>query len=92
MFQYAVYGNTSWVGTNFSMTDVNYAKKTLPKLLNTWTGDLSAFKKRGGKLIHLHGTQDTVRRDALRNALPASIADGTFFRSFPLAFHRFNTR
>ena len=67
MFQYAVYGNASWDGTNFSMTDVNYAKKTLPKLLNTWTGDLSAFKKRGGKLIHLHGTQDTVRRVMLWN-------------------------
>jgi len=60
MFQYAVYGNPFWDGKNFSIADVFYAQQHLPQELNTWTGNLTAFKNRGGKLIHVHGTQDTV--------------------------------
>jgi len=87
MFQYAVYGNASWDGTNFTMKDVKYAKKKLPKILDTWSGDLSAFKKRGGKLVHLHGTQDIVRRAVLQGAYSLALLNVTFSDPPPRHFH-----
>ncbi|KAH7100814.1 Tannase/feruloyl esterase, partial [Auriculariales sp. MPI-PUGE-AT-0066] len=58
-FQYAVYDPT-YDGKNFSVRDIEYARQILPNETNTWTGDLTAFKQRGGKLIHVHGTEDSV--------------------------------
>lgn len=73
-FRYAIYGNSSssfpvsnsntseenasWDPTKQTVQDAAYASNKDPFNISTWKGDLSAFKNRGGKLLHYHGQQD----------------------------------
>jgi hypothetical protein len=47
--------------TNFSMKDVELMNKVNPGGISTYNGDLSAFRKRGGKFLTFHGRRDPVR-------------------------------
>ncbi|KAF2089281.1 tannase and feruloyl esterase [Saccharata proteae CBS 121410] len=58
-FQYAVYNDTTWDPLTAGLADYEAALKTIPQI-QTWNGDLSAFKNRGGKLLHYHGLMDAV--------------------------------
>jgi feruloyl esterase len=90
--RYLVYSDPNWQGgLNFSMADVDAILEKM-KDLDTWTGDLRAFKGRGGKMIHIHGNEDSVRT----NILHAVVSPRSFLpflqNSFSLqAALRFNT-
>ncbi|KAJ8131692.1 hypothetical protein O1611_g1938 [Lasiodiplodia mahajangana] len=57
-FRYAIFNNSAW--DPFSLTPEDYATSSHLNLFNieTWEGDLTAFQKRGGKVLHYHGLAD----------------------------------
>ena len=57
-FRYAILEDPSWDPRTLNLTDVAYANAKNPGNISTWSGDLSAFYARGGKLIHYHGRAD----------------------------------
>ncbi|KAF1967491.1 tannase and feruloyl esterase [Bimuria novae-zelandiae CBS 107.79] len=92
IFRYLVYQDLSWDPTTFTLQDILYAQNNDPQNLNTFDGDISAFHRRGGKIIHWHGSADPLigRRtsdlyyDKVRSTLNASVAElDEFYRYFP---------
>jgi feruloyl esterase len=60
-YKYFVYENPDWDWKTFDFDkDVALADEKFAKLLNAVDPDLSAFKKRGGKLIMYHGWNDQL--------------------------------
>ncbi|GME48352.1 Tannase/feruloyl esterase [Neofusicoccum parvum] len=59
-FRYAVLSDPSWDAA--SVTPADYTLSSDLNLFNieTWDGDLSAFRAAGGKLLHYHGLVDQV--------------------------------
>lgn len=59
-FQYAIYNDPSWDPATLGPAD--YAKNDAvnPGNIRTFSGDLSAAKARGAKIIHYHGQMDQV--------------------------------
>ncbi|RYP78045.1 hypothetical protein DL769_003262 [Monosporascus sp. CRB-8-3] len=55
-----VFNDTEWDFTQFSHRDVLFADTIDPGNANADDYDLSAFHKRGGKILHYHGDADTV--------------------------------
>ncbi|KAH7101257.1 tannase and feruloyl esterase-domain-containing protein [Auriculariales sp. MPI-PUGE-AT-0066] len=45
--------------------------------MKAWTGDLRAFKKRGGKLVNIHGSEDTLLPSGVSSHQYAMTADVT---------------
>jgi feruloyl esterase len=59
-WRFVVYGNEAFDITKLTMNDVEFALKQNPSNIETWMGDLSAYKRRGGKLLHYHGQADPL--------------------------------
>ncbi|EON69633.1 hypothetical protein W97_08893 [Coniosporium apollinis CBS 100218] len=59
-FRYAVYNDPSWDPATLDAADYAYATRLNPGGIETWKGDLSAFRDRGGKLLTYHGLQDGI--------------------------------
>jgi feruloyl esterase len=59
-YRYAIYNNPNWQAANLSVQDMAYAHAKNPSNIETWNGDLSAFKNRGGKVLHYHGLADSI--------------------------------
>ncbi|KAH7349062.1 Tannase/feruloyl esterase [Pyrenochaeta sp. MPI-SDFR-AT-0127] len=59
-WRYAIFNDSQW--DPLSLTPKDYETSARLNLFNieTWDGDLSAFKKRGGKLLHYHGLADGI--------------------------------
>lgn len=57
-FRYAIYNDPNWDPTTINVTDYTNAARANPFNIETWEGDLSAFRDRGGKLLTYHGLQD----------------------------------
>ncbi|GKT61717.1 feruloyl esterase B [Colletotrichum tofieldiae] len=58
-FRYAVYNDPNWDASGYTLEkDGVFAEKKNPGDIKTNPSDLSAFKKRGGKLLIYHGQQD----------------------------------
>lgn len=60
-FTYSVYNDSSYSFDNFTVSNVEFADKLDVGNIATWSGDLSAFKERGGKFLTFHGRSDPVR-------------------------------
>ncbi|KAH7100802.1 tannase and feruloyl esterase-domain-containing protein [Auriculariales sp. MPI-PUGE-AT-0066] len=58
-WRYVVYSDPAWPGTTFNWTDFAAGEPKLSEMA-TWSGDLRAFKQRGGKIINIHGTEDVL--------------------------------
>ncbi|KAI9740282.1 MAG: Tannase and feruloyl esterase [Cirrosporium novae-zelandiae] len=59
-FRYAVYNDSSFDVTTLDESDYDYSD-SLDELhgnISSWSGDLSSFRDRGGKLITYHGMSD----------------------------------
>jgi feruloyl esterase len=56
-FRYTVFNNSAYDVGALSFADVAKAFKIDPGATNSWKGDLSAFKRRGGKLIRFMATK-----------------------------------
>ncbi|HEY3840992.1 MAG TPA: tannase/feruloyl esterase family alpha/beta hydrolase [Bryobacteraceae bacterium] len=59
-FKNMVYGNPDWQFQTVTLDDVKAADERAGKYLNATNPDLSAFEKRGGKLILYHGWADAA--------------------------------
>ncbi|KAH8585910.1 Tannase/feruloyl esterase [Bisporella sp. PMI_857] len=59
-FRYAIFNNASWDPTSLTPKDWLLSSRLNRYDIETWHGDLSAFKKRQGKLLHYHGLADGI--------------------------------
>ncbi|KAH9211422.1 putative feruloyl esterase [Leptodontidium sp. 2 PMI_412] len=59
-FRYVVYNDTTWDPATYTIEDAKVANDQNPFNIATWNGDISAFQKSGGKLLHYHGQMDAV--------------------------------
>ncbi|KAF2823693.1 tannase and feruloyl esterase [Ophiobolus disseminans] len=59
-FKYAIFQNASWDPLSLSPKDYDLSSRLNLFNIETWDGDLSAFKNKGGKLIHYHGVADGI--------------------------------
>ena len=55
---YVVFKGQGFNFSTFSVDDIYKAQKLDPGQISTFSGDLSAFKARGGKFITYHGRRD----------------------------------
>lgn len=90
-FRYIVYDDASWDPADFTLQDAYHAATTNPHDAATLDTDLSAFRNRGGKILHWHGLADTILEPtesdqyylAVQKTLGASIAQlDEFYRYF----------
>ncbi|KLO15212.1 tannase and feruloyl esterase [Schizopora paradoxa] len=59
-YKYVVYNNSDYDFRNFGVKDVEFGAEMDPGGIATFTGDMSAFKARGGKLLTYHGRSDEL--------------------------------
>lgn len=59
-FQFAVLNDSTWDPATLNSTYAAIASEINPGDIETWSGDLSAFKAHGGKLLHYHGQKDSI--------------------------------
>lgn len=59
-FRYAILNDSSWDPLTMNVTYAKIASDLNPFNAETWEGDLSGFKSRGGKLLHYHGQADQI--------------------------------
>jgi feruloyl esterase len=53
-----IFSNASFDFKDWTLQDAVVAKKLNPSFVDTWEGDLSKFRNRGGKVLHWHGEAD----------------------------------
>lgn len=58
--KYAIFNDTSYDYSKFNLDDLAFANKIDPGQISTFSGDMSAFKSRGGKFLTYHGRRDDV--------------------------------
>ncbi|CAK3783001.1 feruloyl esterase B-2 [Lecanosticta acicola] len=58
--RYAVLNDPTWDPLTLNASLVAYAAAKNAGNIRTWHGDLSPFKKSGGKLLHYHGQMDQI--------------------------------
>ncbi|KAK4115540.1 tannase and feruloyl esterase [Canariomyces notabilis] len=59
-FRYAVYNNPDWDPATLGPADYAASDALNPADIRTWSGDLSAARERGAKILHWHGLQDQI--------------------------------
>jgi feruloyl esterase len=59
-FKYAIFNNPDWDPATLTPADYILSSHLNLADIETWDGDLSAFKNKGGKLLHYHGLEDPV--------------------------------
>lgn len=59
-YKYVVYNNESWDARTLGQSDFTYLDSLDPYNISTWSGDLSQFAGRGGKLLTYHGMVDPL--------------------------------
>lgn len=95
-YQNAIYNDPNWDPTTFNAKDIAYADSLDARngYVSSYSGDLSAFQKNGGKLISYHGGADPIipGEQAMRyyghvattmNATHTQLDD--FFRTFRIS-------
>jgi hypothetical protein len=59
-FSYAIFNDSNWDPLSLKPKDYDLSADLNLFNIETWEGDLSAFKERGGKVLHYHGLTDGV--------------------------------
>ncbi|KAJ5495529.1 feruloyl esterase B-1 [Penicillium diatomitis] len=59
-FRYVVYSNPNWDPATWNIQDAIVANAHEPYNVSTFQGDISAFQKRNGKVLHYHGMEDPI--------------------------------
>ncbi|KAG6827381.1 hypothetical protein H0H92_012037 [Tricholoma furcatifolium] len=57
-YRFAIFNNTAYDFSQFNSYDIALAQSINPGGISTFSGDLSHFNRRGGKLISYHGRRD----------------------------------
>ncbi|KAI0002380.1 tannase and feruloyl esterase [Xylariaceae sp. FL0662B] len=73
-FQYVVY-DPSFDPRNVNRADFAFANEQDPFGVSTWKPDLSAFKRRGGKILALHGLEDGIISSEISKLYYHRVAD-----------------
>ncbi|EMC97790.1 hypothetical protein BAUCODRAFT_137637 [Baudoinia panamericana UAMH 10762] len=58
--RYAILNDPTWSPFNLTAQLAAYAHAVNPSDIETWKGDLSAYKNKGGKILHYHGQADSI--------------------------------
>ncbi|KAK7422458.1 hypothetical protein QQZ08_009510 [Neonectria magnoliae] len=59
-FRYAIFNDSDWDPLTLKPEDYVLSSTLNHFNIETWEGDLSAFKNRGGKVLHYHGLVDGI--------------------------------
>lgn len=59
-YRYVVYSNPNWDPATWTLNDAAVANAQDPYAISTFQGDLSAFQKKGAKVLHYHGMEDPI--------------------------------
>ncbi|XPS72599.1 Feruloyl esterase [Ascochyta lentis] len=59
-FSYAIFNDSNWDPMSLKPEDYDLSADLNLFNIETWNGDLSAFKDRGGKVLHYHGLADGI--------------------------------
>ncbi|KAH0579445.1 hypothetical protein H2248_002309 [Termitomyces sp. 'cryptogamus'] len=59
-FKYAIYNDTGYDFSNFSIQDIALADSMNPGGISTFDGNFSEFRDRGGKFLTYHGRRDEL--------------------------------
>ncbi|KAI5364568.1 Putative tannase/feruloyl esterase, alpha/Beta hydrolase [Septoria linicola] len=59
-YRYAILQDPNWDSVSLNSSLAAYASSLNPFNIETWSGDLSAFRNKGGKLLHYHGLVDGI--------------------------------
>ncbi|CAI6331577.1 unnamed protein product [Periconia digitata] len=91
IFRYLVYSDISWDQTTFTLEDALNAIQSNAGELGTFNAQISAFRDRGGKILHWHGLVDeflsetisTLYYNNVQKELNATVAElDNFYRYF----------
>lgn len=63
-WKYAIFNDSNWDPITLKPSDYPISSQLNHFNIETWNGDLSPFKKHGGKVIHYHGLQDGIIPDS----------------------------
>ncbi|PHH86801.1 hypothetical protein CDD83_9738 [Cordyceps sp. RAO-2017] len=66
-YRFVVYNDSSWDPRTLRLKDYVAGQQLNPFNIATWSGDLSRFHRRRGKLLHLHGLQDPIISSEISN-------------------------
>ena len=58
--RYAILEDPNWSAADLNAYYVALSASKNPSDISTWKGDLSAFKNKGGKILHYHGQMDSI--------------------------------
>ncbi|KAL2144909.1 hypothetical protein VTI28DRAFT_8370 [Corynascus sepedonium] len=93
-FRYAVYNDPEWDPATLGPDDYAFSDALNPSDIRTFSGDLSAFRSRGAKILHYHGQMDQIITSAISPryynlvartmGLPSSALDD-FYRFFRIS-------
>ncbi|PSN74730.1 tannase and feruloyl esterase [Corynespora cassiicola Philippines] len=90
-FRYLIYSDVNWDPTTFTLSDALYAVQLNPANIQTLDADISAFRNKGGKVLHWHGQADEILSiktsddyyDSVRSALNSTTEElDEFYRYF----------
>lgn len=59
-YRYAIYNDPTFDAGKLTPSDWSHAWSLDPGSANTWSGDLSASRARGAKILHYHGQSDGI--------------------------------
>ncbi|KAG7108821.1 feruloyl esterase B-1 like protein [Verticillium longisporum] len=59
-WKYAIFNDSSWDPLTLKKEGFTVASQLNLFNIDTWEGDLSAFQRKGGKLLHYHGLVDGI--------------------------------
>jgi feruloyl esterase len=59
-YRYAILNDSTWDPATLNSTYAAQAADLNPFNAETWEGDLSAYRNKGGKLLHYHGQADPI--------------------------------
>ena len=92
-YRYAILNDPTWTADQLNNYYAALAATINPFNIETWEGDLSAFRDKGGKVLHYHGNADSIitsenspryygHVSATMSAPPQELDD--FYRYFPV--------
>ncbi|KAG6835609.1 hypothetical protein H0H93_016535 [Arthromyces matolae] len=59
-YKYAIFNDSNYDFSNFSVQDIEFANRINPGGISTFDGDFSRFRDRGGKFLTYHGRRDEL--------------------------------
>jgi feruloyl esterase len=93
-YRYVVYSKPSWDPAAWNLNDAAAANTQDPYEISTFNGDISAFQKNGGKVLHYHGLEDPIITSGSSKVYYKHVADtmnlnpsrlDDFYRFFPIS-------